>query len=62
MDPTQRLAQLALTYLSRTDLKGGEVGTFVEVNNWLMSIVNPEPAAHAVPHVNGKSSDGVAVS
>jgi len=55
MSPLQRLANLTLTYLSRTKLEGNEVPTFVEVHNWLTQLAQapvtaePEPAIVPVP-------------
>lgn len=45
MDPTQRLAKLALIYLNRCDLKGAEIATFVEVINWVTGMAEPAPMA-----------------
>lgn len=39
MRDEKELAQAALELLKRAELKGGEVAVYVEVNNWLTSMV-----------------------
>ena len=39
MRDEQRMAELTLEFLKRSELKGSEVGAYVEVNNWLTSIM-----------------------
>ena len=42
----QQLAAATLELLKRVDLKGAEVGAFVEINNWLQTKTQPPQKFH----------------
>lgn len=45
MTNQKELATAALMLLQRVDLKGSEVGAFVQISNWLSEMADPKEEA-----------------
>jgi hypothetical protein len=53
---TPELARIALAFLERADLKGGEIQAFVAVTNALREIATPRPDGTLEPDPRGLPS------